>query len=77
MTVLPWALALLLTVGVAGLVLVPWLRPAEAHGARRPASAEEVEAALRAAYCLACGERWEGDADRCSSCGAPRGEDPA
>ena len=71
MTAMGWALAILLTTGVVGLAVVPWVRTV-VDAPILPASIAEVEAALHEGYCLRCGERWDIGSAVCSACGARR-----
>ena len=73
MTAMGWALAILLTTGVVGLAVVPWVRTV-VDAPILPASIAEVEAALQVAYCLQCGERGDNGSAVCSGCGARRDE---
>jgi uncharacterized paraquat-inducible protein A len=73
---LPWLLAVLLTAGVVGLAVVPWLRAVpDPDASPAPWSEAMVERELARRYCLECGQRVEAeDAGRCPACGAPRPE---
>lgn len=76
MTAVSWVLAVLLTVGVAGLAVVPYFRalPTPGRLVGRPDEVRrQIDQELARRYCRECGVPFERDGgSHCESCGAER-----